>query len=92
MTLSHPLRGGLGPVRHFLQRIEILLLLLEPKIMLDQLGARGAIALRLAYLAPTVLDKLLIQRMPPAVSVKELAAAAELPWVEEGNTVFGLKI
>src|SRR3546814_2322847 len=36
--------------------------------------------LRLAYLAPTVLDKLLIRRVPPAVSVKEMAAASELPW------------
>lgn len=45
--------------------------------------------LRLAYLAPTVLDKLLIKRTPPAVSVKAVAAAAELPWVEQDAAVFG---
>jgi hypothetical protein len=45
--------------------------------------------LRLAYLAPTVLDKLLIQRTSPAVSIKDLAVAAELPWVEQDAAVFG---
>ncbi len=45
--------------------------------------------LRLAYLAPAVLDKLLIQRKPPAVSIKDMAAAAELPWVEQSSGVFG---
>ncbi|HEY9580734.1 MAG TPA: hypothetical protein VIR65_12825 [Rhizorhapis sp.] len=45
--------------------------------------------LRLAYLAPTVLDKLLIRRVPPAVSVKEMAAASELPWAEQDPSVFG---
>lgn len=44
--------------------------------------------LKLAYLAPPVLEKLLIARVPPAVSVKELAAAAELPWVEQDAAVF----
>jgi hypothetical protein len=44
--------------------------------------------LRLAYLAPVVLDRLLIARMPPAVSIKELATAAELPWVEQEASVF----
>jgi hypothetical protein len=38
--------------------------------------------LRLAYLSPMVLEKLLLQRRPPAVSIKDLAAAAELPWRE----------
>ena len=45
--------------------------------------------LKLAYLAPAVLEKLLIARVPPTVSVKELAAAAELPWVEQEAAVFG---
>ncbi|MFC3098846.1 hypothetical protein [Alteraurantiacibacter palmitatis] len=44
--------------------------------------------LRLAYLAPAVLDKLLIQRMPPAVSIKEMVVAAELPWFEQERAVF----
>ncbi len=46
--------------------------------------------LRLAYLAPAVLDKLLIRRVPPAVSIKDLAQATELPWVEQEMAVFGL--
>lgn len=44
--------------------------------------------LKLAYLAPSVLEKLLIARVPPAVSVKELAAAAELLWMEQLAPVF----
>lgn len=39
--------------------------------------------LRLSYLAPAVLDKLLVQRVPPAVSIKDMTAAAELPWAEQ---------
>ncbi len=45
--------------------------------------------LKLAYLAPPVLEKLLIARVPPAVSVKELAQAAEMPWVKQVAVVFG---
>ena len=45
--------------------------------------------LRLAYLAPVVLEKLLIGRVSPAVSIKDLAMAAELPWAEQGVAVFG---
>ena len=45
--------------------------------------------LRLAYLAPAVLDKLLVSRVPPAVSIKDMAAAAELPWAEQEAVVFG---
>ena len=45
--------------------------------------------LRLAYLAPAVLDKLLISRVPPAVSIKDMAAAAELPWADQEAAVFG---
>lgn len=44
--------------------------------------------LRLAYLAPAVLDKLLIQRMPPALSIKDLAMAAEVPWAAQSDAVF----
>ena len=44
--------------------------------------------LRLAYLAPTVLEKLLIQRMSPVVSIKDLAMAAELPWGEQNTAAF----
>jgi hypothetical protein len=45
--------------------------------------------LRLAYLAPAVLDRLLIRRMPPAVSIKDLAQATELPWEKQKNVIFG---
>jgi hypothetical protein len=45
--------------------------------------------LRLAYLAPTVLDRLLISRIPPAVSIKDLSMAAELPWAEQEAAVIG---
>jgi len=45
--------------------------------------------LKLAYLAPAVLEALLIRRLPPAVSVKELAEAADLPWAEQAGVVFG---
>lgn len=44
--------------------------------------------LKLAYLAPAVLEKLLIARVPPTVSVKELAEVAELPWAEQASVVF----
>lgn len=44
--------------------------------------------LRLAYLAPAVLEKLLIQRTSPAVSVKDMASTAELLWAEQEVAVF----
>jgi len=36
-----------------------------------------------------VLEKLLVARVSPAVSVKELAAAAALPWADQVVIVFG---
>ncbi|UNK78053.1 hypothetical protein MNQ96_10680 [Sphingopyxis granuli] len=45
--------------------------------------------LRLAYLAPAILEKLALERCSPAVSVKDLAAAAELAWKEQETAVFG---
>lgn len=45
--------------------------------------------LKLAYLAPAVLETLLIKRRSPAVSVKELGLAVDLPWAEQENAVFG---
>jgi hypothetical protein len=44
--------------------------------------------LRLAYLAPAVLDKLLIARLSPVVSIKDFVLAAELPWAEQMEIVF----
>ena len=45
--------------------------------------------LKLAYLAPVVLEKLLIARIAPTVSVKDLALFADLSWVEQSAAVFG---
>ena len=45
--------------------------------------------MRLAYLAPDVLEKLLIHRIPPALSLNDLIAAADLPWAEQMEAVCG---
>lgn len=45
--------------------------------------------IRLAYLAPAILEKLVLTRCPPAVSVKDLAGAADLTWKEQQVAVFG---
>jgi hypothetical protein len=45
--------------------------------------------LRLAYLAPAVLEKLVMMRCSPAISIKEMVAAADLPWTEQERVVFG---
>ena len=44
--------------------------------------------MRLAYLAPDVLEKLLIHRIPPALSLNDLVAVAEMPWAEQMGAVF----
>ena len=48
--------------------------------------------IKLAYLAPAVLEKLLLQRCPLAVSVKDLTAIADLPWAEQAAAAFGLPV
>jgi hypothetical protein len=45
--------------------------------------------IRLAYLAPSVLERLVVERCPPGVSIKDLAAATDLPWTEQERAVFG---
>ena len=45
--------------------------------------------IRLAWLSPAVLAKLVVERCPPAVSIKEMVAAAELPWRDQETVVFG---
>ncbi len=45
--------------------------------------------LRLAYLAPDVLERLVTHRVPTALSLNDLAAAARLPWPEQTRVVFG---
>lgn len=44
--------------------------------------------MRLAYLSPEVLERLVIRRGPPALSLKELVAVAELPWGEQMDMAF----
>lgn len=40
------------------------------------------------YLAPAELGKLLIARVPPTVSIKDMAQAGELHWGEQEVAVF----
>jgi hypothetical protein len=63
---------------------------------IDDLARAGGVThryvgrtLRLAYLAPAALEKLLIQRAAPAISLKEMIAAADLPWSLQARAVFG---
>ena len=44
--------------------------------------------IRLAYLSPSVLETLIITRKPPALSLNDLMAVAELPWTEQMGRVF----
>jgi hypothetical protein len=44
--------------------------------------------IRLAYLSPDVLEQLVIHRRPPALSLIDLCAVAELPWIEQRERVF----
>jgi hypothetical protein len=46
--------------------------------------------MRLAYLAPEVIEHLVIRRVPPALSLNDLAAVADRPWAEQMGAVFGL--
>jgi hypothetical protein len=43
--------------------------------------------LRLAYLAPAVVEKILIARMSPTVSLRELALIADSPWEDQATAV-----
>ncbi len=44
--------------------------------------------LRLAYLSPDVLERLLLWRVPPSVSVNDFIKASYLPWAEQIGWVF----
>jgi hypothetical protein len=44
--------------------------------------------LRLAYLSPEVLERLLIHRRPCALSLDKLAATALMPWSDQRDAVF----
>jgi hypothetical protein len=52
-------------------------------------AGKASTNLDLAYLAPAVLEKLLLQRCPLAVSLKDLTAIADLPWAEQVAAAFG---
>ncbi|MFQ3664484.1 MAG: hypothetical protein SNJ79_00390 [Sphingomonadaceae bacterium] len=45
--------------------------------------------MRLAFLAPQVLERLVIHRMPPTLSLAELIALADRPWAEQIEAVAG---
>jgi len=45
--------------------------------------------LKLAYLAPEVLEKILIARISPALSLKDMSAAADMSWVDQEAVIFG---
>jgi hypothetical protein len=44
--------------------------------------------IRLANLSPEVIERLVIWRVAPTVTVNELAKAASLPWAEQVGRVF----
>ena len=44
--------------------------------------------MRLAYLSPIVLERLIAHRRPCSLSIKDLIAAAERPWREQETLVF----
>ena len=45
--------------------------------------------MRLAYLSPDVLERLVTQREPAALSLNDLVTVADLPWPEQAEVVFG---
>jgi hypothetical protein len=44
--------------------------------------------MRLAFLSPEVLEHLIITRVPPALSLNDLAAVADRSWAEQMQMVF----
>lgn len=44
--------------------------------------------IRLAYLSPTVLERILLYRVPSALPLDKLVGAAHAPWVEQPGRVF----
>ena len=45
--------------------------------------------MRLAYLSPEVLERLVTQREPAALSLNDLVTVTDLPWPEQAEVVFG---
>lgn len=48
--------------------------------------------MRLAYLSPDVLERLVVQREPPAISLVELIDSTSLPWARQAERVFGSRL
>ena len=44
--------------------------------------------MKLAYMAPAVLEQILIARISPTVSLKDMSTIADLPWVAQKGVVF----
>ena len=44
--------------------------------------------IRLAWLSPVVLERLVLRREPTVLSIFDLCGVAELPWVEQPGQVF----
>jgi len=44
--------------------------------------------IRLAWLAPSVLERLVLRREPTVLSIFDLCGVAEMPWVEQPEKVF----
>lgn len=44
--------------------------------------------IRLAWLAPSVLERLVLRREPTVLSIFDLCGVAELPWVQQPEKVF----
>lgn len=46
--------------------------------------------MRLAYLSPEVLERLVVKQEPPAISVAELIDATYLPWAQQAQLILGV--
>ena len=44
--------------------------------------------MRLAYLSPDVIERLLVWREPPATSINDLFNVTYLPWEEQTTIIF----
>ena len=69
------------------------MVLLKPSLMAFRPRPLGGVPfvsrfLRLAYLSPDVLERLLIHRRPCALPLDRLAATALVPWAEQVDAIF----
>src|SRR4051794_17547185 len=75
---------GVGDVRLRPARLRPSMILPSPKVS-ERFVSR---TMRLAYLSPIVLERLVAHRRPCSLSIKDLIAAAERPWCEQEALVF----